>query len=132
MNIYEQRRAIATFIRKTEYLDGRYIPKMNETDKDVIRKEYAKLADNGIVINFQERTTSSTKFTLVGAKEHLAVTEELIHKADKLQTCPALDEYNELIEKMVDVKRRLADEYGSACAVSDAKMLGLTRAVLNF
>lgn len=130
-NCKEERINLTAALRKLEAFDGRYIGKLSESDAAIIRDVTATHNVMAQDIQGQSKAGSPT-ICLDGLRDKIAKAETHIHQLDKLETCPSLSEYGELIERLAHLEKQLRDESGEVAPAQLAKRFGLIRGFVNW
>jgi hypothetical protein len=131
--LIEARKAYSQVIRELETVEGKTDGQLSQTQAKHVQSTYEKTKDYVLLQNIRGRSkTGKPTIDLTGARAELAKIEEKIHRIDTLETCPALDEYREAIQKATEAHKRLIEESGMINPGWHANYHGLVHGQLTY
>ena len=121
------RKELQQVLNKIEAFDGKFIKKLGEKSAQAIR-DAVKNVD---ILPQDIQSGDGKKIDLSGLRDTISRLEENEHKIDVLESCPALEEYRECIEKAIHAQNRLREESGMYDAEVQAQRLNLVGVILK-
>jgi len=120
-----ERRNLQAALRNLEPYDGKFVRRLNEETREKLREA---IQEYGVPSNVQQYSNGNAPYIdLSGLRQQIQDLEESIHRLDLLDTCPELEEYMELLDRMAELEKKMDHDTGIIGAAPTAHKEKLIR-----